>query len=107
MPARAAAPTWSRIRASSGETSRVGPAPRARSSAVATKYIADFPHPVRWTTSTRSRRCTRPSIASSCPSRKSASARPTRARSAALASSASGVVIPVNLRDATDSGGAR
>ena len=37
MPARAAASTWLRISASSGETMTVGPAPRARSSAVATK----------------------------------------------------------------------
>ena len=37
MPARAAAATWSRINASSGLTSRVGPLPRRRSSAVETK----------------------------------------------------------------------
>ena len=37
MPARAAASTWLRISASSGQTITVGPAPRARSSAVATK----------------------------------------------------------------------
>jgi hypothetical protein len=37
MPARAAAATWSRISASSGETSRVGPDPRRRSNAVETK----------------------------------------------------------------------
>jgi hypothetical protein len=37
MPARAAASIWLRIKASSGETISVGPAPRARSSAVATK----------------------------------------------------------------------
>ncbi len=36
MP-RAAAATWFRIRASSGETITVGPLPRARSSEVATK----------------------------------------------------------------------
>ena len=36
-PARAAAATWSRMRASSGDTIRVGPAPSARSRAVATK----------------------------------------------------------------------
>ena len=34
----------------------VGPAPPARSNAVATKYTADLPHPVRCTTSAR-RRC--------------------------------------------------
>jgi hypothetical protein len=37
MPARAAASTWLRINASSGETMSVGPAPCARSSPVATK----------------------------------------------------------------------
>ena len=35
----------------------VGPAPAARSNAVATKYTADLPHPVRCTTNAR-RRCT-------------------------------------------------
>ena len=37
MPARIAASTWLRISASSGDTITVGPAPRARSSAVAMK----------------------------------------------------------------------
>ena len=37
MPARSAAAIWLRIRASSGETMTVGPAPSARSSSVATK----------------------------------------------------------------------
>jgi hypothetical protein len=37
MPARAAAATWSRMSASNGLTSSVGPAPRRRSSAVETK----------------------------------------------------------------------
>ena len=37
MPARSAAAIWLRIRASSGETITVGPAPCARSSRVATK----------------------------------------------------------------------
>ena len=37
MPARAAASTWLRISASSGDTISVGPAPWARSSPVATK----------------------------------------------------------------------
>src|SRR5580693_8621509 len=49
--------------ASSGDTITVGPAPRARSSAVATKYTADFPHPVRCTTSARRRAATRALIA--------------------------------------------
>ena len=44
-PARAAASIWLRISASSGETITVGPAPAARSNAVATKYTADLPHP--------------------------------------------------------------
>jgi hypothetical protein len=37
MPARSAASIWLRIRASSGDTITVGPAPAARSRAVATK----------------------------------------------------------------------
>jgi hypothetical protein len=37
IPARAAAATWLRISASSGDTMTVAPAPRARSNAVATK----------------------------------------------------------------------
>ena len=37
IPARSAAATWLRISASSGDTITVGPAPRERSSAVATK----------------------------------------------------------------------
>ena len=63
IPARPAASTWLRISASSGDTITVGPAPRARSSAVATKYTADFPHPVRCTTSARRRAATRALIA--------------------------------------------
>jgi hypothetical protein len=62
-PARAAASTWLRINASSGDTMTVGPAPPARSSAVATKYTADLPHPVRCTTSARRRSRTSASIA--------------------------------------------
>ena len=63
IPARPAASTWLRISASSGDTITVGPAPRARNSAVATKYTADFPHPVRCTTSARRRAPTRALIA--------------------------------------------
>ncbi len=37
IPARSAAPIWSRISASSGETMSVGPAPSARRSIVVTK----------------------------------------------------------------------
>ena len=79
-PARAAAATWSRMSASSGETRMVGPAPRRRSSSVATKYTADLPHPVRCTTSARRRWSTSVSMASYWPSRKSASSLPTSAR---------------------------
>ena len=46
-PRRSAAAIWLRISASSGLTINVGPAPSRRSSAVATKYTADLPHPVR------------------------------------------------------------
>ena len=53
IPARAAASIWFRISASSGDTITVGPAPRARNSAVARKYTADLPHPVRCTTRAR------------------------------------------------------
>src|SRR5690625_3352540 len=98
IPARWAAAIWSRISASSGETITVGPAPAARRSAVATKYTADLPHPVRWTTSTRSRRSTSASIASYCPSRKSASGRPTRVARACCA----WVRIALTLDDAGD-----
>ena len=53
MPARSAAAIWLRISASSGETMTVAPAPRSRSRAVAMKYTADLPQPVRCTTSAR------------------------------------------------------
>lgn len=53
IPARAADSTWLRISASSGEMITVGPAPRRRSRAVATKYTADLPQPVRCTTKAR------------------------------------------------------
>lgn len=69
IPARAAASTWLRMRASSGETITVGPAPRARSSAVATKYTADLPQPVRCTTSARRPSETSASMASHWSSR--------------------------------------
>src|SRR5215831_14179318 len=73
MPARTAASTWLRISASSGETITVGPAPRARSSAVATKYTADLPQPVRCTTRTRRRPVTSSLIAVHWSSRSRAS----------------------------------
>ena len=56
-PARSAAATWFRIRASNGETMTVGPCPAARRSLAEMKYTADLPHPVRCTTRAR-RRCT-------------------------------------------------
>lgn len=52
-PAEAAACTWLRMSDSNGETITVGPSPSSRSSAVATKYTADLPQPVRCTTSAR------------------------------------------------------
>jgi hypothetical protein len=83
-PARAAASIWLRISASSGETMTVGPAPAARSSAVATKYTADLPQPVRCTTRARRRSTTRAWIAVHWSSRKRASgpASPRRTSSA-------------------------
>lgn len=51
-PERCAADTWSRISASSGETTSVGPAPVDRMADVAAQYTADLPQPVACTTST-------------------------------------------------------
>ena len=65
MPSRCAAAIWLRISASSGLMSTVGPAPARRSSAVARKYTALLPHPVRCTHSTRRRAATRSQTASS------------------------------------------
>src|SRR5690554_2400703 len=79
-PARAAASIWSRMSASRGDTSTVGPAPAWRSSSVATKYTADFPQPVRCTTRARRRPATRVSIASYWPSWNSALSDPTNRR---------------------------
>src|SRR5580658_2880792 len=59
--------------ASSGETMIDGPAPLARSSAVAAKYTADLPHPVRCTTSARTRSATSARIAVHWSSRSRAS----------------------------------
>src|SRR4051812_8668790 len=72
IPSREAAAIWLRISASSGETISVGPAPRSRSSAVARKYTADLPHPVRCTHSTRARSSTRSRTASRWCSRNTA-----------------------------------
>ncbi len=58
-PAPAAAAIWSRIRASSGDTTRVHPPPRSRIALVAAQYTADFPQPVACTTNTRARSSTR------------------------------------------------
>src|SRR5437588_5752566 len=87
-PARSAASIWLRISASSGETITVGPSPSSRSSAVATKYTADLPHPVRCTTSARLRLATSASIAVHW-SRRSRASWPARARSRSSASSRS------------------
>ena len=87
-PARAAAAIWSRISASSGETTRVGPPPASRSAAVAAQYTADLPQPVAWTTSTRRRWSTSSSTAVSWSGRGRASgpaiAATTRSRAARL-----------------------
>ncbi len=64
-PSRSAATIWFRISASRGLTISVGPAPASRRRAVATKYTADFPQPVRCTQSTRLRSRTTSRIASS------------------------------------------
>src|SRR6266545_544059 len=72
MPMRRAASIWSRISASSGETSSVGPAPASRSSRVARKYTADLPQPVRWTTSARRRSTTSAPTAASWSGRSAA-----------------------------------
>jgi hypothetical protein len=53
-----AALIWLPISASSAETMTVGPAPRAQSNAVAMKYTADLPRPVRCTMSARRRSAT-------------------------------------------------
>ena len=60
----------------------VGPRPSARNRWVVRKYTALLPHPVRCTTSTLARASTSASIASRCPSRKTASGRPVNNRSA-------------------------
>ncbi len=64
-PMRSPICVWLRIRASSGETTRLGPAPSSRSRRVAIRYTMLLPHPVRWTTSTRRLSSTRASMASS------------------------------------------
>ena len=110
IPARSAAATWSRIRASSGEMmtlvpttpdrlrvpdtgggvpGRQSPQP-SRSSTVATKYTADLPQPVRWTTRARRWARTNASIARHWSSRRCASLRPTSSRRTASARSCSG-----------------
>src|SRR6266566_2598766 len=99
MPAPFAASTWLRMSASSGDTITVGPSPRARSSAVAMKYTADLPQPVRCTTSARRRSATSARIAVHWSSRSRACS-PARARrhvSASSRSSASSSVIPLLL----------
>ena len=63
-PARSAAFTWSRISASKGDTTSVGPAPVLRMACVAAQYTADLPHPVACTTNTREAGCNTASTAS-------------------------------------------
>ena len=82
-PALAAACTWLRINASSGETINVGPSPNSRSNAVARKYTADLPHPVRCTTSARRRSTTSARIAAHWSGRSVASS-PASCRSSSL-----------------------
>ncbi len=98
-PSRCAAAIWLRISASSGLMISVGPAPASRSSAVATKYTADLPHPVRWTQSTRARSSTTSGIASSWSGRNSAAGSPVsvRRRSRAVASNLSDVVVATGV----------
>ena len=64
------------------------------SNAVAMKYTADFPQPVRCTHSTRARSTTTSRIASNCPARKAESSSPVseRSRSSASSSAVSHVV---------------
>ena len=99
-PSRCAAAIWLRISASSGLTISVGPAPASRSSAVATKYTADFPHPVRCTHNTRARSTTTSRIASSCPGRNRDRSSPVsvRRRSSAVAANVSEVVVGTRHR---------
>src|SRR5665213_2970271 len=84
MPARSAAAIWFRISARRGEMITVGPAPRLLRRAVEMKYTADFPQPVRWTTSAL-RPATRASIACHWSSRSRASD-PARSRRISSAS---------------------
>jgi hypothetical protein len=72
-PAREAAVIWSRISASSGDTTSVGPLPRSRRDVVAAQYTADFPQPVACTTNTRFRCSTSSSTARTWSSRGRAS----------------------------------
>ena len=86
---RRAISIWLRIRARSGDTMSVGPCPELRKSRVAMKYTVLLPQPVRSTTSCRTRRLTKASIASHCPLRNEASATLSwrrRSRSAAFRS---------------------
>jgi hypothetical protein len=72
-PAREAAAIWSRISASSGDTTSVGPFPSSRSAVVAAQYTADLPQPVACTTNTRFRCSTSSSTALTWSSRGRAS----------------------------------
>ena len=107
-PIRPAASTWSRMRASSGDTTSVGPAPASRRSRVAIQYTADFPQPVRCTTRTRLRSLTNASIAASWSSRSLAWS-PARVASSAWARSATSVTgpgaTPATTRGSNERGG--
>lgn len=106
MPARAAASTWFRMSASSGDTITVGPLPRARSSEVATKYTADLPQPVRWTTRARRLSATSASIARHWSSRSRASPEtsPTRRARTASAAARSSALLVCSMRSIQQDG---
>ena len=89
IPSRSAASIWLRIRASSGDTSSVGPDPLSRSIRVAMKYTALFPQPVRCTSSTRTRSPTSLKIASSWSDRNTLASSPVSRRSRLSASAPS------------------
>ena len=79
-PERSAAATWSRMRASSGEMTSVGPLPCARRRPEAIQYTADLPQPVRWITTTLRRSATNASMAAHWSSRSTAAGPARRVR---------------------------
>ena len=108
-PARDPAVIWSRINASSGDTTIVGPAPTARFAAVAAQYTALLPQPVASTTRTRALSTVSARTASACPSRGGVPGPAIASRTRASAASASAVVIGCivapNLRSGCDGAG--